>query len=153
MNLIVYVGSPKPCDGPVVGMWRENGRSRWVPSLVDVLNDDVGLTNRFVSVNQNRHLLVNRVWFEEQFALWTKRLLEEFVANRFEVESDPRPHESWRKHSPTSRSASRLQSPFYPGDKEPSRTLDSETERSLLRVKKIVWKLEGRFQLECLSNG
>lgn len=61
MNLIVYVGSPKPSNGPVVWMGRENGRSRRVPSLVDIMNDDVGLAHRFVSVNQNRHLLVNRV--------------------------------------------------------------------------------------------
>ena len=92
-NLIVDVGGPEPSDGSVVGLGRENRRSIWAPSLVDVLNDDVGLTHGFVIVNQNRDLLVNGIRFKEQLALSTVCLLEKLVPNRFEVESDSGPHD------------------------------------------------------------
>jgi hypothetical protein len=63
-----------------------------VPDLVNVLNDDEGLTDRFTVVDENRDLLVNRVHLEKQIALAPQVLLLIFVFDPLLSQRDPHPH-------------------------------------------------------------
>jgi len=87
MYLLINVGGPEPSNSAFVGIRREEGGPGVSKRLLEVLNDDHGLTYRLAVVEEYGHLLVHRVGLEEELALAVVEilLLDVLVAQAFEA--------------------------------------------------------------------
>lgn len=87
MYLLVNVGGPETSNSAFVVVRREEGGAGVSKRLLEVLNDDHGLTYRLAVVDEYGHLLVHRVGLEEELALVVVEilLLEVLVAQAFEA--------------------------------------------------------------------
>jgi hypothetical protein len=75
---------------------REDGGSGG-PDLVNVLNDDEGLADGLVGVDENGDFLVDGVGLEKELALGIKRLYNKLILNSFDVQGDLSPHHKWAR--------------------------------------------------------
>jgi hypothetical protein len=76
---------PETGDGTVVGVGRQDGRP--VEGLVDVLDDEEGLADGPVAMEEHGHLLVDRVLGEQQLALVAQVFLDQLVRHALEPQS------------------------------------------------------------------
>lgn len=81
MYLIINVVCPEASNSTVMRKRREDGmRSIFSsPNLVHILNNDHGLTNGSAFMNQDWHLLVNRVGLDQQLTLAPKLLWNSYL--------------------------------------------------------------------------
>lgn len=98
--LLIDVRGPEAGGGTIIGIRGEDGRAGGGPGLIDVLDDDEGLTDRAVGVKEDRDLLVDRVGPEEELTLGAELLLQELVLHPLQVQRDPRPHHEWARPAP-----------------------------------------------------
>jgi hypothetical protein len=92
--LIIKIGSPKSYDSTIIRIRREDGGTRG-PYLINVLNNDQGLTNGLVSMDQDWDFLMNRVGLEEKLTLRPKYLFKKLIVNRFDIKGNLSPHHIW----------------------------------------------------------
>ena len=96
--LLINIGSPKSLNSTIIRIRREYRGTR-CPNLVNVFNDDHGLTDGLVTMNQNWYFLMNRVGLEEKLTLGPKCLFKKVIVHRFDIKCNPRPqHMGWATH-------------------------------------------------------
>lgn len=86
--LVIQVGGPEPCHGPIIEVGREKVWACGGPGLIDVLDDDHGLADRLASMDEDRDLLVGRVRLQEELTLAAKCLLQVFVLYTFKIQGN-----------------------------------------------------------------
>ena len=94
--LLINIGSPKSLNSTIIRIRREDRGTR-CPNLVNVFNDDHGLTDGLVTMNQNWYFLMNRVGLEEKLTLGPKCLFKKVIVHRFDIKCNPRPHHIWAR--------------------------------------------------------
>jgi hypothetical protein len=76
---------------------RREDRGSGGPDLVNVLNDDEGLADGLVGMDENGDFLVDGVGLEKKLALRSKRLFKKIILNSFDVQGNPGPHHIWAR--------------------------------------------------------
>ncbi|KAL3631100.1 hypothetical protein CASFOL_024084 [Castilleja foliolosa] len=67
--------------GPFIRIRREKGWTVCGPNIVNVLNNDEGLTYRLSIMDQNRDFLKNWIGLEKELAFVAEILVDEFVVD------------------------------------------------------------------------
>lgn len=81
-------------NSTIIRIRREDGGTGG-PDVVNVLNNDEGLADGLVSMDENWDFLVDRVGLEKKLALRLKRLFKKLILNSFDVKGNPSPHRNW----------------------------------------------------------
>ena len=93
LNLLVHEIGPESGGRPAISIFREKLMMMVVmESFVDVLNDDGGLTDGSVAMEEHRDLLVNRVGSQQEGALLRQILWELLILDAFQSQGDLHPH-------------------------------------------------------------
>jgi hypothetical protein len=92
--LFVDVGSPKSVSSTIIRIRREDGRTGG-PDVVNVLNNDEGLADGLVGMDESRDFLVDGIGSEKKLALRIQRLFKKLILNSFDVKGNPSPHHKW----------------------------------------------------------